>query len=134
MEGIFPPSIYCIACGSVIDKTRHYALCDACIEKFHWVRESTCEKCGKRLNVEYQHTLCYDCRDLIHDFDQGYTCTQYGLYERVVMMDYKYSDKSYIGKILGDILADRMEGEPLNIDLVIPVPIHKSRGKSRGYN
>jgi competence protein ComFC len=134
MNAVFPPNIYCIACGSVIDGSRSYSLCDSCVEKFRWVGEKTCEKCGKILENRYHHRLCYDCRRLEHSFDKGFTCARYSLYERSVMMDYKYRSKSYIGKLLGDILYDRMRGEDITVDWIVPVPIHSSRLRARGYN
>lgn len=133
-ELIFPSNIYCICCGSVIDRTRPYALCDRCVQKFHWMGKKTCGKCGKILDEDYLHPLCVDCRNMEHPFVKGFTCTRYGLYERVMMMDYKYHDKAWIGRKIGDILTDRMHDEPFCPDLVVPVPIHHRREANRGYN
>lgn len=133
-EMLFPSNIYCICCGSVIDSTRPYALCDRCVQKFHWMGKKTCGKCGKILEEDYLHPWCADCRNTEHLFVKGFTCTRYGLYERVMMMDYKYHDKAWIGRKLGDILADRMHVEPFRPDLVAPVPIHPRREAKRGYN
>lgn len=134
LDLLYPSDIYCISCGSLIDKTREYALCDSCMEKFHWLGSKTCEKCGKILDETYRHQLCYDCRAFDHDFDRGFTCVQYGLYERGVLMDYKYKGKSYIGRKLGDILYDRMALEDVEYDLIVPVPMHRKKQRQRGYN
>lgn len=134
LDWLYPSDIYCISCGSLIDKTREYALCDSCMEKFHWLGSKTCEKCGKILDETYRHQLCYDCRAFDHDFDRGFTCVQYGLYERGVLMDYKYKGKSYIGRKLGDILYDRMALEDVEYDLIVPVPMHRKKQRQRGYN
>ena len=137
---IFPKSIYCICCGSVIDFSRSYSLCDSCIEKIKWVGGNTCEKCGRVLNERTHHRLCSDCRDFPHYYDSGYTCAEYSLYERAIVSDLKYNDKSYIGKVLGNILADRMQAEftadelQAKYDFVIPVPISSKRYETRGYN
>ncbi len=133
-EFVFPSNIYCICCGSVIDRTRPYALCDRCIQKFHWMGKKTCQKCGKILEEGYVHDWCIDCRTMDHQFVKGFTCTRYGLYERVLMMDYKYHDKAWIGRKVGDILTDRMQRELFQPDLLVPVPIHKEREAKRGYN
>lgn len=134
LEALYPSNIYCISCGSIIDASRDYALCDSCMEKFHWIGMKTCTKCGKILAEEYQHELCWDCRTFSHEFDRGYTCVQYGLYERGVLMDYKYRGKSYIGRKLGDILCDRMSLEDEVFDLIVPVPMHRKKQDRRGYN
>lgn len=133
-EGLFPTNIYCVCCGSIIDGSRKYALCDNCIEKLNWLEEKTCEKCGKILNKESHKNICNDCGETAHYFDKGYTCTQYGLYERAMIMDFKYRDKSWIGRKIGEIMAERISLENIDVDMVIPVPVHKSRMEERGYN
>ncbi|MCB6992728.1 ComF family protein [bacterium 210820-DFI.6.37] len=134
LEALYPSSIYCVSCGSIIDATRNYALCDACAEKLHWLGQKTCSRCGKILNEEDRHDLCWDCRQFAHDFDRSYTCVQYGLYERGILMDYKYRGKSYIGRKLGDILYDRISLEEEVFDLIVPVPMHRKKEAKRGYN
>lgn len=134
LEVIYPSNIYCISCGSMIDSSRDYSLCDTCMKQFHWMGEKTCAKCGKILADDYMNELCYDCRTFTHDFDKGFTCVQYGLLERGVLMDYKYRGRAYIGRKLGDVLYDRMELEDIDYDMIVPVPMHVKRQKSRGYN
>lgn len=133
-ELLFPTNIYCICCGSMIDRSRPYGLCDACVKKFHWIGEKTCEKCGKALPETYGGRECYDCMAHEHSFHKGFSCLTYGLYERQVILDYKYNGKGYLGKKLGDILFDRISCENLQFDVIIPVPIYKRREKQRGYN
>lgn len=134
METLFPTNIYCMCCGSIIDATRRYAICDHCIEKMNWLTERTCAKCGKILEDGYRHDWCHDCRNREHFFDRGYTCTQYGLYERAPVMDMKYRDKSWICRKIGTMLTDRIALEHLNAELVLPVPVHAGRREERGYN
>ena len=134
LDVIFPSGIYCISCGSMIDSSRDYALCDSCMMAFHWVGEKTCTRCGKILQDDYRHELCYDCRELPRSFDRGFTCVQYGLLERGVLMDFKYRGKAYIGRKLGDILHDRMAIEETDYDLIVPVPMYSKNQNKRGYN
>ncbi len=131
---LFPEKIYCICCSSLIDGRLNYPICNNCIQKFHWVNGKTCEKCGKIVGTNYPNELCKDCIENIQEFDKGYSCSRYGLYERTVMMDFKYGSKAYIGRVLGKIMGDRIAIESLSIDYIVPVPIHKKRLKKRGYN
>lgn len=133
-EAVFPSNIYCICCGSLIDGSRVYSLCDECIRKFHWASGRTCEKCGKALPDAYRGKLCYDCMDRAHYFTKGYSCLAYGLHERAVLLDYKYNGKGYLAKKLGDMLYDRISCEELQVDLIIPVPLGAGRKLQRGYN
>jgi len=137
LEILFPGNIYCICCGRIIDDTRPYSLCDHCVRAFHWATGKTCLKCGKIMDGASRRGLCRDCSDIAHMFEQGFTCVQYGLYERTVMLSFKYGDKAYIGEKLGEILFDRINPEMesgLEFDYIIPVPMHKRKMQKRGYN
>lgn len=133
-EAIFPSNIYCICCGSLIDKSRPYALCDLCVKKFHWITGRTCEKCGKALPDTYRGRMCYDCMRIDHAFERGFSCLIYGLHEREVLLDLKYNGKGYLAAKFGDILYDRISCEDIHPDVIIPVPISAGRLKKRGYN
>lgn len=133
-EAVFPSNIYCICCGSLIDGSRAYSLCDKCIQKFHWANGRTCEKCGKALPEAYRGRLCYDCMERVHYFTKGYSCLTYGLHERELLLDYKYNGKGYLAKKLGDMLYDRISCEDVHVDLIIPVPLSAGRKRQRGYN
>ena len=133
-ELLFPSSIYCISCGSLIDGSRPYALCDSCMRSFHWTNGRVCAKCGKALQEEYHHDLCLDCREAVRFFTRGFSCVQYGIHERELLLKFKYSGKTYIGEKLARIMADRLETENLGAELVIPVPMHSKKKRKRGYN
>lgn len=133
-ETVFPSNIYCACCGKLIDATRPYALCDECSDNMHWNIGRTCDKCGKALPQAYLGARCYDCMDNQHSFRRGYSCMTYGLYERELILDYKYNGKSYLGDKFGDILYDRIRYEEPEIDIIIPVPVYRDREKKRGYN
>ena len=66
------------------------------------------------------------CRTFDHEFDRGFTCVQYGLYERGLLMDYKYRGESLYRKETGRtrfMIACRWEEE--TFDLLVPVPMHR---------
>lgn len=133
-EAIFPSNIYCMSCGSLIDRTRPYSLCDRCMKKLHWIGAHTCEKCGKALPDKYRESHCYDCRTYDHVFEKGYSCMTYGLYERELLFDYKYNGKGYMYEKFGDILYDRISCEDVPADVIIPIPVGKKRLAKRGYD
>ncbi len=133
-ELVFPSNIYCICCENMIDDTRPYSLCDACVRNLHWANEKTCNKCGKVLGENYRRTICNDCIETEHFFVQGFTCAEYGMYEKLIIRDYKYHSKPYFGDKLAEIMYDRLAVENLSIDLIIPIPMHKKKERKRGYN
>lgn len=48
----------------------------------------------------------------------------------------KYNSKTEVGIILGNLLGERLKSSPLyqEVDLIIPVPLHLKKLRSRGYN
>jgi ComF family protein len=46
----------------------------------------------------------------------------------------KYSDRVSLAKPLGDILKKYLERENFTGDCVIPIPLHRSRERARGFN
>lgn len=138
-EALFPSNIYCIICGSLIDRSRPYSICDRCSERIHWIAGvRTCEVCGKALPDTYRGKVCYNCMSIEHSFRKGFSCMTYGLHEREIMMDIKYNGKGYMAVKMGEVLADKFLSEilPAGIepDVVVPVPVSKKRLQERGYN
>ncbi|MGX8773647.1 MAG: ComF family protein [Bacillota bacterium] len=148
IETVFPSNIYCAVCGSLIDRSRPYALCDKCVREMHWITGKTCSVCGKALPDTYRgrgtdgRPVCYDCKERSHFFTRGWSCLSYGLHEREIMMDIKYNGKGYLARKMGDVMYDRMEvlidearqGGVKPFDVVIPVPVGRKRLVKRGYN
>jgi ComF family protein len=134
LELVFPSNIYCISCGEPIFEGELYALCQSCMEKIIWANQRSCRKCGKILQDWYQPELCMDCSYIGHSFTQGFCCVQYGEQERQLIHQLKYNGKGYIGRKMAEIMKDRIALEDLDIQVVIPVPIHRLKLRERGYN
>lgn len=134
LEALYPSNIYCICCDNLIDATRPYALCDECVRNLHWANEKTCGKCGKILSESWQMDLCHDCMEIPHTFEKGFACVEYGMYEKLLLRDYKYHGKAYYGEKLAELMTDRFALEELEVDCIVPVPMHKKKEQKRGYN
>jgi len=134
LDLIYPSNIYCISCGNIIDKSRPYALCDACVRSLKWANGRTCSRCGRILHGDGGPDLCTGCTDADHAFEKGFTCVEYGAAERELIHRFKYRDKAYLGRKMAEIMFDRIEPEELEADLIIPVPMFPRKEKLRGYN
>lgn len=134
MDAVYPESIYCNCCESIIDKTRSYGICDKCISKINWATDKTCAKCGKVIEGEWQNSLCADCMEADHSFDKGITCAEYGVYTRTIVFSLKYSGKTYIAKDIAKAMRDKLSLENTEYDIIVPVPISKKKLKDRGFN
>ena len=53
---------------------------------------------------------------------------------REIIHQLKYADRVSLAKPLGDILKECLEREPFTGGMIIPVPLHRSRERVRGFN
>lgn len=144
LDLVYPPSLYCISCGRIIDSSRTYSLCNDCMASVSWAAGRCCIKCGRPLSDNDPGDLCFGCAGREKTgrpfaFDKGHACAGYGAAAQSVIFALKYGGRSDIGDVLGEILYDRMTaeyGDGLSeiYDFVVPVPIHRDRKERRGYN
>ncbi|MBR2707523.1 MAG: ComF family protein [Mogibacterium sp.] len=141
LDLVYPMNLYCISCGKITDDSRTYRLCNECMEASNWVTERRCAKCGKPLAYSDPGEKCFACSmEADRSFDRGHACAGYGAVEQSLIFAFKYGSRSDIGGTLGEIMHDRMAAEYGEdalagmYDLVVPVPIHRSKKKKRGFN
>ena len=128
---IFYPAV-CPLCGEILQKD--FLVCTLCQKKLPFIGESKCRLCGKM--VPEGEMLCGDCLNGGHYFDVSRALFLYNDVMRKSLSSLKYKGRKDIGKSFGKMLA--YSGESLvkkwQIDVIVPVPVHKSRLKKRGYN
>lgn len=119
LDWIFPPS--CEICG----KSENSYMCGKCgkkLEKFIYYENNKNGKYNKR--KEFYHT-----KEKFHLF-------RYEGIIREKMIAYKFNDKPYIYQVFTELIKRNDKAcEFLNqYDVIIPVPIHSKRKRTRGYN
>ncbi|MFA5635868.1 MAG: ComF family protein [Anaerovoracaceae bacterium] len=134
LDLVYPSNIYCINCGRPIDDRFPYSLCPFCVRSIRWANKATCQSCGKPMSVQTDTGICSECTKECRKFDRGYTCVHYGMAERQLIHQLKYKDKDYLADYLAELMHERIDAEKLEPDLVVPVPMHKSKERRRGYN
>lgn len=116
-----------------------------------------CPACGNDL-VAYEKVICTDCQYNLpqtnfHLLNDNIVARQfwgkiklegaYSLYYftkggkvQNLMHHFKYKNMPQIGNALGKIAGSQLASNPTftSVDYIIPVPLHKSRLKERGYN
>lgn len=124
----------CMCCSQVLNAGRRF-FCPVCSLKLPFIGEKFCLKCGKYLEDEQQE-LCRDCQEKKHFFVQNRGIFRYDETMKKVIYRFKYQNQRYFGEYFGWVIADRL-GRQIrnwNIEGLIPVPLHKSRQRSRGFN
>ena len=69
-----------------------------------------------------------------HYFQKGYSCCQYGNHARSIIFSYKYSNKNYIGRFMGQAMGDMLKGVGDGWDYLVPVPTEKEKEQERGFD
>ncbi|MBP5291302.1 MAG: ComF family protein [Lachnospiraceae bacterium] len=110
-------------------------ICPECRQLLSYVKGPVCCKCGKELRFE-EEELCLDCRLRKKSFDGGIALLNYDDIARESMVKFKYGQRKEYGLFYAEEIArlykDRIRH--FGPDGIIPVPVHISRLRFRGYN
>lgn len=105
-------------------------ICGICKNKIN--KNNTCEKCSNILQYTLEKELCV--RNLDFYVDRLFSLFQYSGIVRDRILDLKFNDKAYIANTFAEFMCDVIKKQKVELDIVIPVPIHIKRKWERGYN
>lgn len=134
-SALFPSD--CRLCQATLANVSRLPVCEACINCIEPLPESVCRLCGDLLPVGFQSSekLCPECAFEAPGYERAVAYGPYisGLRELIHLL--KYQQMRPAASVLGRMLADaagtlNLQGEVT----VIPVPLHASKLKTRGYN
>ena len=110
-------------------------ICPGCRKQLPYLQAPYCLKCGKEVEQEEQE-YCYDCRRLPKHYRKGYPVLHYRGECRKGMEAFKYHNRREYAQFYGEIIAERHGSEliGLNLDGIVPVPVHRNKKRKRGYN
>ena len=138
LDLIYPPHLYCICCGNLIDETRTYHLCDHCMTHIRWDTaplQQMPQALAESTETEPTGSTSVSCDgNGSIPVMKRLRCVQYGLYERTLIFALKYNGKKYIARDLAQIMADRLALAELAFDLIVPVPMFSAKERQRGFN
>lgn len=131
---IFPP--LCHVCRSFIPDAGPLHICVACRERMSPVVSPLCVICGVPfIGIGEDHT-CGDCLTSRHHFDAARAALVYEGASRDLIHAFKYRNKTHLRRPLA-LLAIEYLSEFVQLrsaDVIIPVPLHRKRLQSRGFN
>lgn len=126
--------VRCPICeGIVSPKDRR--ICQSCEKQLQFISEPRCKKCSKPIEQE-QKEYCSDCERKDYHFDYGYSLWLYDTHMKKSISNFKYRHKKEYAKFyIQEIIRNYGEKiKSLSPDVVVPIPIHKSKYRERGYN
>ena len=109
-------------------------ICEECTKKIKYVKAPSCSKCGKELK-DKRAIFCRDCAHKEHGYDRGMALFAYpSVAESIYRFKYRGRQEYavYYGERLAAVLGRRIA--ELKPDALVPVPIHDSKKRQRGYN
>lgn len=109
-------------------------ICGSCLKKLPLVSVPFCEKCGKP--VPKGERLCHDCEAVEHAFTAGMGIFVYDEIMRKSMHKFKYLGRREYGQFYGTAawVYGKERLKKWGIQVIVPVPVHSSRKRARGYN
>lgn len=124
----------CPVCGEIV-KPAGSLICPPCFQKLSFVKSPVCKKCGKEIVSETME-YCEDCLTHRHTFEYGVALVNYNETARKSMIQIKYYNKREYLDFYGRALARRYEKAigRMQVDAIVPIPVHRSRRRKRGFN
>lgn len=109
-------------------------VCRDCIPKIRYVKEPRCRICGKQL-LDDSQMLCRDCTEKKHKYDYGYALYEYKSM-KMSLYRFKYKKRCEYAKFYARDIYYHLGKEISSIqaDAIIPIPLHKTKMRERGYN
>lgn len=125
---LLPP--HCVNCKTLTDW-----LCQDCLNRISFTTDPVCERCGTPLSTNGRFG-CKQCQNNPLQFIDGIRAASY--FEdnpiRPAIHFLKYRNHKAIASTLARILVDAFRRYNLSVDVIVPVPLHTSRLRERGYN
>jgi ComF family protein len=132
----------CTLCGSPLPRLSSVPICDACWAEIPAQNGAVCQRCGDGLEAPVVEgiawtALCRACRLAPPAFARA---VSFGTYEgrlreaiHVLKYDGLHPAARKLGAMLAEAMAQLLSQGPAEM-LVVPVPLHSSKHRQRGFN
>ena len=105
------------------------------LEKFEEYKEGYGVNKNKDLSSsKVEYSRCKFCENKNFYFDRAISCIEYCDKSKVLVLSLKYYGNTYMSRYIAQVMRDKLEFEQISADYVIPVPLHKKRMRTRGFN
>jgi ComF family protein len=131
----FPPA--CPLCGCLLERDGSPLFCSACLAGMNPVLSPRCPRCLLPYpGADGSDHLCQTCLLYPPPFAAVTSVALYDDQLAQAVQRFKYRGAFSLDRPLGCLLAAALEAEPADgrPDLLVPVPLHVSRLRRRGYN
>lgn len=113
-------------------------VCRECWMKIKKNLPPFCHHCGRHLEKsKFIKNVCISCLKRPLHFDRAFSVAQYEGALKELIHKFKYEGKDYLGPTLSRLMIEFIKeyNLPLDyLDLIIPIPLHKTRLREREFN
>jgi len=126
----------CAACGKNVRAGEY--LCNGCEAKIVRIAPPFCERCSEPFEGSISTAFsCANCAHRTIYFDAAVAAYRGRGIVRDVIHDFKYNRQMHLRHLVGRWLCAALDDERLRnhqFDAIVPVPLHSTRQRERGFN
>jgi ComF family protein len=133
---VFAPA--CAACGELLEHPTRGPVCAACWHSILPLTPPLCDSCGDPLPtwriISVPLARCPRCRRARRTVDRARAIGSYDGALRAIVHALKYEGRRSLAKPLAELMKDRGADVLAGSDCLVPVPLHPSRRRTRGFD
>jgi ComF family protein len=128
----------CAACEQLLDEPTRGPVCAACWASILPITPPVCDRCGDPLptwrEISVPLGVCARCRRMRRSVDRSRAIGEYAGALRAIIHALKYEARRTLARRIGRLMRERGAEMLAGAACVIPVPLHGSRRRHRGFN
>ncbi|NLI60463.1 MAG: ComF family protein [Clostridiales bacterium] len=132
LDIIYPRDIRCPICGVKRDDMLSWGVCQSCQSRLPFIEPPICPKCGRMMLID--NRLCLDCQQANHAFYKGISIFEFSTEVKGLIHRYKYRGEKHLSIPMIHWMMEGLKVYRWDFDIIVPVPLHPSRERQRGFN
>jgi len=118
----------CVSC----ERRANDVLCFGCFEALPRIEKPVCHRCGAP--TAFETYVCEECKSVDFGFASARAPLRYEGVGKKIVHALKYGGYTrVVDRLMVPLLLEALAGRD-GLDLVVPVPLHRSRLRRRGFN
>lgn len=94
-----------------------------------------CTRCATPLPASGSHAECGRCQRHPPTFERSLALFRYQFPVDKLVLQLKFRRELSLARLFGELMVARVQSRPARTpDVIVPVPLHRSRLRERGYN
>lgn len=123
----------CIVCSELM--VGNHGICIPCFKKINFISEPFCAQCGFLFEFKIdEKMLCGKCIAHPPTYDIARSLLKFDENSKKLIHKFKYNDCTSYAKLFANALVAKYKHEFADINLIVPIPMHRIKRIFRQYN